>query len=195
VKNPIACLLLALVTVSAGAQEAPDEAPDPNWRPKEEQRILNRLNAAPDLRLRCDFVLNAATADGSFRVPVAGKITVLNFWRPSCGPCKPLLSRLGAYSRTGAADLVVLGAAEGGKLYGEPVGVVKARELISGIVSKYAVPFPVCGYTDHLQTKAWQAEGVPLTVVFDAGGRVRRVAFGGDEGLRVVEQLEGGWRP
>ncbi len=35
------------------------------------------------------------------------------------------------------------------------------------MVEKLGVPFPVCGYTDHEQTKRWEAEGVPLTVLFD----------------------------
>jgi thiol-disulfide isomerase/thioredoxin len=189
----VAVLLAVLAVGTATAQE--EDVPDPDGLAKAERGILDKLNASPNVGLKCDFVVNSAATEASLPVPVVGKVTVLNFWRPSCGPCKPLLEKLAAYSRKAPSDVVVLAAAEGGSLYGERVDSATARQLISPIVTRYMVSFPVCGYTDHTQTKAWQAEGVPLTVVFNATGRVSRVALGGDEGLRLVEQLEKGWRP
>jgi len=195
VKSWTSMLLVAFAVGHASAQQESQEPFDPNWRLKAERRILERLDASPDLVLKCDFVLNPVGDRASFAVPVVGKTTILNFWRPSCGPCKPLLKKLGAFSRKPVSDIAVLGAAEASSSYGERGDVPKARELISGIVTRYEVPFPMCGYTDHSQTKKWQAEGVPLTLFFDAGGRVRRVAMGADEAARALKQLEKGWRP
>lgn len=191
----MAAALLLFGVGGAVAQEAPEEPADPDWRPKAEQRILERLNKSTSLTMRCDFVLNAKGDAAPFTAAVAGRTTVLNFWRPSCAPCKPLLKELAYFSRTAPDDVAVLAAAEGGSLYGGRVDVVKAREQISSIVTQYGVPFPVCGYTSHAQTKMWQAEGVPLTLFLDRNGRVGRVAMGAVEASSVLKQLEGGWRP
>lgn len=48
-----------------------------------------------------------------------------------------------------------------------PLQAPAAHKDITAVVEKLGVPFPVCGYTDHEQTKRWEAEGVPLTVLFD----------------------------
>jgi thiol-disulfide isomerase/thioredoxin len=191
----MAAALLAFGAGGAVAQEQPEEPADREWRPKAERRILERLNESTGLTMRCDFVLNAQPDAAPFTAAIAGRTTVLNFWRPSCGPCKPLLKELAAFFRTAPGDVAVLAAAEGGSLYGERIDAVKAREVISRIVKQYGVPFPVCGYTDHSQTKRWQAEGVPLTLILDRNGRVGRVAMGAVEASSVLKQLEAGWRP
>jgi thiol-disulfide isomerase/thioredoxin len=191
----IAAVLFASVLGGAVAQAPPEEPADPEWRLKAEQRILERLNKLKSPALRCDFVFNAQPEGAPFTAGIPGRTTVLNFWRPTCGPCKPLLRELSAFSQTAPADVGVLAAAEGGSLYGERVDVAKARELIGAVVEQYGVGFPVCGYTDHGQTKTWQAEGVPLTLVLDPTGRVTRVAMGAVEASSVLSQLKAGWRP
>jgi thiol-disulfide isomerase/thioredoxin len=190
----MAAALFASVGGGVVAQEPADEPPDAEWRVKAEQRILERIKKLTSPTLRCDFVLNAQPDAAPFTPGIPGRTTVLNFWRPSCGPCKPLLKELSAFSQS-ARDVAVLAAAEGGSLYGERVDVARARELIEAVVVEYGVRFPVCGYTDHGQTKTWQAEGVPLTLVLDTTGRVRRVAMGAVEASSVLSQLQAGWRP
>jgi thiol-disulfide isomerase/thioredoxin len=192
--NYMAAALLALGLSQALAQDATKEPPEHVWRPQAERRILERLNASSNRTIRCDFILNALPS-ASFTPSIAGRTTVLNFWRPSCGPCKPLLDELAALSRSAPRDVVILAAAEGESPYGQPVAIDKVRQEISAIVRQHGVPFPVCGYTDHSQAKLWQAEGVPLTLFFDPSGRIGRVAIGGAEGSRALKELQAGWRP
>jgi thiol-disulfide isomerase/thioredoxin len=194
VRNYIAAPLLALGIGQAVAQDTPEDAAARDWRPKAERRILERLNASTRT-MKCDFVVNALPDAAAFTPAIAGRTTVLNFWRPSCGPCKPLLKELAAFFKKAPGDVAVLAAAEGGSSYGQPVDIVKVREQIGSIVRQHGVPFPVCGYTDHSQTKMWQAEGVPLTLFFDPSGRVGRVAMGAVEASSALKQLEAGWRP
>lgn len=186
--------LTATLLVMAAMQVLPQHLRESEWRPAAEQRILARLKAIPEQPLKCDFVLNAASA-ASFAVPVHGRTTILNFWRPSCGPCKPLLTQLTAMAKGAPADLAILSAAEGGSPYGGVADPVKARDEIDSIVHQHSILLPVCGYTDHAQTKRWQAEGVPLTLFYGPDGTLRRVALGADEGSRAIEQLRNGWRP
>jgi len=195
VRNCIAVALLGLGIGQGLAQDGPEEPADRDWRPKAERRILERLNASSNRTIRCDFVVNAPPNAAPFTPSIAGRTTVLTFWRPSCGPCKPLLEELAALSRSAPADVAVLAAAEGGSPYRQPVDIAKVREEINGIVQQHGVPFPVCGYTDHAQSKLWQAEGVPLTLFFDSSGRIGRVAIGGAEGSSALKQLQAGWRP
>ena len=195
VRHYVAAAFVALAVAQALSQEPADERPESEWRPRAERRILERLNASSSRKMKCEFVVNAPPQATPFVPSIPGKSTVLNFWRPSCGPCKPLLEELAAFSRTAPDDVVVLGAADGGSPYGQPIDPGKVREAIGGIVRQHGVPFPVCGYTDHAQTKAWQAEGVPLTLFFDRSGRITRVALGATECSSALKQLQAGWRP
>jgi len=194
-RHVMAAALVALAVGQVVPQEPADEPPESEWRPEAERAILDRLNASSSRTMKCEFVLNARSQATPFVPSIPGKSTVLNFWRPSCGPCKPLLEELATFSRTAPDDVAVLGVAEGGSPYGQPVDPAKVREEIGGIVRRHGVPFPVCGYTDHAQTKAWQAEGVPLTLFFDRSGRITRVALGATECSSALKQLQAGWRP
>ena len=184
---------LVILSLLFGIAQAPsDDPPDPDWRAKTEHRILERLNSTKPGALKCDFVVNS---DRDFAPPVPGRTTVLNFWRPGCEPCKPLLDELAAFSKSAPAGVVVMAAAEDGSPSKSRQDVVAVREQISAIVRAHGVDFPVCGYTDHAQTKRWQAEGVPLTLLFDVNGRVGRVALGAVEASAALKQLRDGWRP
>ena len=191
--KPGRVILSLLATAGFAVAQVPSDEPpeDPDWRPKTERRILARLNDSAAPVLKCDFVLNPAAGAALSMRAIPGRTTILNFWRPNCEPCKPLLKELAAFSRRAPDGIVVLAAAEGAK----QLGLVAVRQQIKTIVQESGVVFPVCGYTDHAQTKRWQAEGVPLTLFFDGSGRVGRVALGAVEGSAALEQLRGGWRP
>ena len=194
-RHVLAAALVALAVGQVLPQEPADEPPESEWRPEVERRILERLNASSNRTMKCEFVVNAPPQATPFEPSIPGKSTVLNFWRPSCGPCKPLLEELAAFSRTAPNDVAVLGVAEGGAPHGQPVDPAKVREEIGGIVRKHGVRFPVCGHTDHAQSKAWRAEGVPLTLFFDRSGRITRVALGATGCSSALKQLQAGWRP
>jgi thiol-disulfide isomerase/thioredoxin len=191
--KPVLAATLVAITNVANTQVPSDDLPvDADWRPKAEARILERLRSQNPGPLRCDFVLNSRAA---FLAPVPGRATVLNFWRPSCEPCKPLLSELAELSKNEGAHVAVIAAAEGGSPLIPKPDLIALREQISGIVREHDVAFPVCGYTDHAQTKRWQAEGVPLTLFFDSDGRLGRVAMGAVEASFALKQIKQGWRP
>ncbi len=196
-KTLVAVLVLAVVRGGYG-----QEPVEGDWRTATENRIAIRLNALPVRDLSCDFLLNSSNDPASFPAAVSGKTTVLNFWRPSCEYCKPLLKDLAEFAMSGIKDVAVASAAEESSRKDRPnpkvrgTGQTDGDETIAGVLrSLGGLPFPVCGYRDHGQTKRWQAEGVPVTVVFDTRGRVTRVVFGGPEGSDLLRQLRGGWRP
>jgi hypothetical protein len=164
--------------------DASAEMPDSNWQAARETRILGRLNSSTSRSLSCDFVMNWPDSPTNFPANVDGKTTVLLFWRPSCTYCEPILKDLATFVKDSSKDVVVLSAAESSK----PEGIAAMVKAVGG------VSFPVCGYSDHDQTKRWQAEGVPLTIVFDSRGRAARAAAGSDASA-IVAQLRSGWRP
>lgn len=189
-----ALLLLCLVGIAdSGMPQSPaEEKLDPDWRLKAERRTLELL-ASVDA-LECDFVLNGAGGQNSMRA-IPGRTTILTFWRPTCEPCKPLLKKLGAFSERAPHDTVVLSAVEVALARSSDLDLLSARRQVTTILQQQRVAFPVCAYTDHAQTKRWQAEGVPLTLFFDTTSRVRRVALGSAEASAALEQLRAGWRP
>jgi len=105
-------MAVALVALALGhvlPQEAAEEPPESEWRPAAERRILERLNASSSKTMKCEFLVNVPPEATPFVPSIPGKSTVLNFWRPSCGPCKPLLEELAACSRSAPDDVAVLG--------------------------------------------------------------------------------------
>jgi thiol-disulfide isomerase/thioredoxin len=189
-------VLTMSVTAAGRAQDVPDAPAALDWRATTERRIVGEIGAAGLQTLTCDFVLNSRKQPSVVSAAVAGKTTVLNFWRPSCEFCKPVLTELAKLAASRPRDVIVLAAVEGDGSHGESVDEGAARQRAETVVEMIGgLPFPVCGYIDHEQSRRWQAEGVPITFVFDKNGRIARAALGGESGTALVKELRAGWRP
>ena len=179
---------LLMATVAYACRPTPRDAPNtPDSYPPEveERRILGRLNALSGTSVNCDVVLNASGSITSMRASVHGRTTVLLFWRPSCSYCEPVLRDLETLADDRVRGLAVVSAVESR----EPGAIAAMIRSVGG------VSFPVCEYSDHGQSKRWQAEGVPLVVVFDSRGHAARASVGRADSASLVAQLRAGWRP
>jgi thiol-disulfide isomerase/thioredoxin len=113
-----------------------------------------------------------------------GKVVVLNFWATWCEPCReemPSLQRLRA------------------KMSGKPLEVITVNygefpQRIEPFLQREKIQLPVLLDTQKDAAKAWNAGGLPITFIVDAGGRVRYWVFGerdwsDGEPLKLVESL------
>ncbi|MBI2919513.1 MAG: tetratricopeptide repeat protein [Planctomycetes bacterium] len=123
---------------------------------------------------------------GTNHIAEPGRTLVLNFWSPTCAPCKRELPRLAELSRR----------------YGEKVafrGVcVDARDLEAAraIVKTCGIPYPQYVATSEMLSSFFgdsAAIPIPATFVFDGTGNLRRIFRGevqGDELSSVLESFK-----
>jgi len=120
--------------------------------------------AAPNFKL--------ASVDGSSTpalVDYRGRWVLINFWASWCGPCRqetPDLQRL--HEAQGPSGLVILG-----------VNQQERRETADAFVSEFNVTYPILLDSDGAVNSAYRVgRGMPISVLVDASGIVRRVFFG-----------------
>lgn len=121
-----------------------------------------------------------------------GKYSLLLFWAPWCGPCKPVMDELVHLS--GAGDVSVATVSQGrfeASIENDPYGLEGIRRMLEA----HKLASPTCVYDDPAQRKAWNAEGIPKLVLFGPTGYVEEVAAGGDHGVALVARMRSGWRP
>ena len=156
----------------------------------QEAVILESFKGHPVPSLDCDTVLNSgATPSQLLRMAGSTKL-VVNFWTPTCGPCKPLLADLAAVARSHPADFTVIGVVKSADGELEPPGEWRLLR-VKGLMAQYKVDFPTCVYTSNDMTRRWQAGGVPLTLLLSPDKGVERVAVGAESGARLLQDLSG----
>jgi len=156
----------------------------------QEASIVESFKGHPLPTLECDTVLNSNLSPHQLlQVPAGGKL-VLNFWTPTCGPCKPLLAELAALAMTKPPNLTFVSIVRSADLELEPPGEWQLLR-VQGLMAKYKVGFPTCVHTSSDVTQRWQAGGVPLTLLVSADKGVERAACGGENGQRLLDELKG----
>ena len=123
-----------------------------------------------------------------------GKTVIVNFWLTGCGPCTTEMPTLIELQTRHPSDLAILSinvdgigdedAPDSNTTAPDPTAAVKAK------VDKLALNFPVA--IDHQGTVvgAYEGTGVPLSVLIDAQGKIRR-RFVGPRSLETWEQMLG----
>jgi tetratricopeptide (TPR) repeat protein len=123
----------------------------------------------PRLAPAFSYEISAKSVQGAEgKLSAKGTPAVVNFWSPTCAPCKQELPLLAA-----AAD----------RLSGQVqfVGVsteVKDVDAVTAFAADFKLAYPQFLANDALVRSFFGAEGAvitPSTFVFDAGGRLRRV--------------------
>ena len=113
-----------------------------------------------------------------------GRVVVVNFWATWCEPCRDELPSLERLRR--AQD-------------GKPFDVVTVNfgeqpERIQKFLEREFVELPVVLDRDKEAAGRWKANGLPMTFIVDARGRVRYQAFGerkwdDSASLAIVDKL------
>ncbi|KAF0246490.1 MAG: putative TPR domain [Planctomycetota bacterium] len=160
-------------------------------------RELPRWPEGSRRRARPEFSFDAAATklDGG-RGPLAAKglPAVINFWSPSCAPCKEELPRLAALSERFRDAAQFAGVS------------VETRDLdaVRATATSFALPYPVFIADEALLKSFFGPEAnapLPSTFVFDGNGALRRIfrrtvgekelgdllASFGDEGTGALE--------
>ena len=153
----------------------------------QETSIVEALKGPPLPALECDTVLNSDLPPQQLlRVPPGGKL-VLNFWTPTCGPCKPLLAELAALADAKPGNLAIIGVVQSADPESEPPGEWQLLR-VKGLLAQYKVRFPTCLHMSRELTHRWQAGGTPLTLLISDKG-VERAALGAKNGHQLLHEL------
>jgi thiol-disulfide isomerase/thioredoxin len=121
-----------------------------------------------------------------------GKTVVVNFWLLGCGPCMSEMPTLTELQKRHPKDLVVLGVNVDGirdedapdsiPADADPTPAVRAK------VSELALNFPVAIDRQGTTIGTYDGSGVPLSVLIDADGKIRR-RFTGPRSLETWERM------
>ena len=103
---------------------------------------------------------------------IPGKVVILNFWSPSCGPCvKEIPSLNEAYRKMKGDGLVVLG-----------IAVDPAAKAVADVVARLKVEYPnLIDPEKEVYFDSYGLFGQPVSVIVDRRGVVRDKIFGSVE--------------
>ncbi|MCP9446675.1 MAG: TlpA family protein disulfide reductase [Nitrospira sp.] len=161
---PVPLLTGVMVALSMHSAFAPDATAMPSlWAQDDERNVVRIGDQAPDFYLQD---LHGETIRLSqFR----GKVVLLNFWATWCGPCRiemPALEQL--YQRFGRKDFEILAIST------DPQGPTVTRPF----QREKGVTFPILHDPDMHVGLTYGARTLPLSVMVDRRGMVRKKIFG-----------------
>jgi cytochrome c biogenesis protein CcmG, thiol:disulfide interchange protein DsbE len=128
------------------------------------------------------LVLSAPDLEGRL-VDVAaesGKVRVVDFWATWCEPCKEAMPALDAMAR----ELAPRGLA----VYG--ISIDEDRAQILEFLQKTPVSFPILWDKGAVEVSRFDVSYMPVTLLVDRRGVIRRVHQGWEEGRSRRQRME-----
>ncbi len=129
--------------------------------------------ALPDIRL--DDLEGRATSLASFR----GRIIFLNLWASWCPPCRDEMPAFQQLQDSEASNgFVVIGVDQG-----------ESEESVRPFLETHTITYPMFLDANETLSDAFQADQLPLTIVFDAQGRETDRLLGSRSFGELLEEL------
>ena len=119
----------------------------------------------PAAPIALDALIPAQPVENAALEALAGKAVVLEFWATWCGPCVAAIPHLNEL-----AD----------KFAGRPIQFLSVTDEEAAVIEKFLAARPIHGWVGFDRARSmWKAygfEGVPVTVLIDASGKVAGIA-------------------
>lgn len=148
-----------------------------------------------------DFTLTDLGGKSVRLSELRGKVVLLNFWATWCPPCIAEVPTLIELTRRHPDDLILLAISvdavphghahspDDGHDHDDPEKLAAtAEELVRRFVAKHSINYPVLVDHSGFVTAAYDGSGVPVSVLIDTQGRLRR-RFVGERSVDVLEKM------